>query len=55
VKKPGLPVVDPGTQSEAETGVGKVVLGRVVVACRISQIEGTEKSASLFVSEVCRA
>ena len=30
-------------------------MGRNVGACRISQIEGTEKSTSLFVSEVCRA
>jgi hypothetical protein len=54
VKEPGEDAMPPGSQSENPL-VGKVVLGRVVVACLISQIEGTEKSASLFVSEVCRA
>jgi hypothetical protein len=42
-------------QTETKIGVVMLGLGRVVVACRISQSEGTEKSASLFVSEVCRA
>ena len=43
-------------QRETMMGVGKELLGRLVVACRISQIEGTEKSTSLLLSElVCRA
>ena len=54
MKKPGENVVNPGDQSENPL-VGKLALGRVVVACLISQIEGTEKSTSLFVSDVCRA
>jgi len=55
VKKPGENVVNPGNQTEKGPAEGLVVLGRVIDACRISQIEGTERSASPLVSVVCRA
>jgi len=54
VKKPGEENVAPGDQTDHPL-LGKNGAFRVVVACLISQNEGTEKSASLFVSEVCRA
>ena len=54
LKKPGENVV-PGFQIE-NNELGQVVLGRNAGACRISQIEGTEKSISLLLREVvCRA
>jgi hypothetical protein len=54
MKKPGADGV-PGLQTE-NIELGKIVLGRCPDACRISQIEGTEKSTSLLLSEVvCRA
>jgi hypothetical protein len=39
---------------QTEKASGKLAVWKFV-ACRISQIDGTERSMSLFVSEVCRA